>query len=339
MAQDQKQKTPPLLRRQVPMRRVLLATTPCIAGAIYFFGWRSLAVVLVSCAAAFLTELFFCKRRGEPVTEAVFVSGVLYALVMPPPVPWHVVVIGIVFAIAFTKEAFGGFAHNVFNPALAGRCFVYVCFPVAMTAKWAPVAEGPLGALGKWTTAPTADAITSATPLALQKAGELTLGWSDVFYGLFLGRIDGTMGVTSVLLILIGGMYLYWTKTANRKLIVTVTLVYFAFTHILHMFGVANVPHGLVAVLGGGFLFGAFFMVTDPVSSPCTPRGRIAYASLIAVSTATIRNFSVFNGGLMFSILLGNMFGPIMDHAFAAQRKRKRAEAKAAKQEGETESG
>ncbi len=310
-----KYKREDLLKKQAIMRRVLIATTPCIAGSIYFFGWRSLAIILVSCAAAFITELLFCRKRDEPAGEAVFVTAVLYALVMPPTVPWHVLIFGIVFCVAFTKQAFGGFGRNVFNPALAGRCFVYVCFPVSLTARWGPAAEGPLGALLQWTTASDPDAITNATPMALMKAGELTLDWTDLYHGLFLGRIDGTMGVTSVLLILIGGIYLFWTKTANRSLIITVILVYFGLNQILFMLGITPVPDGLTAVMGGGFLFGAFFMVTDPISAPKTKTARIIYASLIACGTVVIRNFSVFNGGLMFSILLGNMFAPILDHA------------------------
>ena len=303
------------------MRRVLLATLPCIGGAVYFFGWRSLVVVGVSCVAGFLTEYAFCRRRNEPVSEAVFVTAVLFALVMPPTVPWHVVVVGVVFAIVFSKEAFGGFGRNTFNPAISGRCFVYVCFPIALTSTWAPAAAGALGALGKWSTGAAADAITSATPMALLKAGEYVPTGSDLLYGLFLGRMSGTMGVTSALLILIGGIYLFVTKTANRTLIITVIAVYAALSQALYMAGVAHVPAGLTAVLGGGFLFGAFFMVTDPVSAPRTQAGRIVYAALIAVCAVVIMNFSIFNGGLMFAILVGNMFAPIIDRAVGGVKK------------------
>jgi Na+-transporting NADH:ubiquinone oxidoreductase subunit B len=307
------------------MRKVVLATVPCMAGAVYYFGWRSLAVIAVSCAAAFVTELLYCRRRNEPVSEAVFVTAVLFALVMPPTVPWHVLVFGVVFAIAVTKESFGGFGRNVFNPALAGRCFVYVCFPVALTSEWAPVAEGAWGALGRWTTAPAADAITAATPMALMKAGEWAPEWGDIWSGLFLGRISGTMGVTSSLLILVGGIYLFWTRTANRKLILTVIAVYAVLNQGLRWLGADGIPDALTAVLGGGFLFGAFFMVTDPVSAPKTDPARIIYAALIATCTLVIRNYSIFNGGLMFSILIGNTFAPIIDHAVRERARRKKS--------------
>lgn len=305
----------PLIRKQTPMRRVIIATLPCVAGSIYYFGWRSLAVVAVSCGAAFLAEHAFCRSRREPVSQAAFVTAILYALAMPPTVPWHVLIIGVLFAIVFVKEAFGGFGRNIFNPAVAGRCFVYICFPVAMTGAWAPVARGPLGALLQWTTVTAYDSVTSATPMAMMKAGIYQPALSDLLHGFILGRMPGTMGVTSALLILAGGAYLLYTKTAKAAPVVAVTVTYAVLTQSLHWLGVAPVPNALPALLGGGFLFGAFFMVTDPVSSPSTRGGRIAYGVLIAVCTVVIRNFSIFNGGLMFAILLGNMFAPIIDHA------------------------
>ena len=303
------------------MRRVILAVTPCIAGSVYFFGWRCLVMVAVSCLAAFITEYLFCRKRGEPVSEAAFVSAALYALVMPPSVPWHVLVIGIVFAILFAKEVFGGFGRNVFNPALSGRCFVYVCFPVAMTARWAPAASGPLGALKQWTTAVTPDAITGATPMALMKAGQGVPELADLLFG----RVGGTMGVTSALLILLGGLYLVYTKTANRTVVATVIGVYALLNTVFYRFGVPQCGGALTALLGGGFLFGAFFMATDPVTQPTTDPARIVFAVLIAIFTFVIQNFSVFNGGMMFAILLANMFGPIVDYTVKEHRKKKKA--------------
>ncbi len=306
------------------MRRVVLASTPCVAGSVYFFGWRSLAVVAVSWLFAFLTEYLFCRKRGEPVSEAAFVSATIYALILPPSVPWHVAIIGIVFAIAFGKEVFGGFGRNVFNPAMTGRCFVYVCFPVAMTSRWSLPAQGPWGALRQWTTAGMPDAITSATPMTLAKLGTAAPPeWID----LLAGRLSGCMGVTSALLILLGGLYLYYTKTANRSLIVTHIITYGVLYQVLHMLGVRNFYDGLTAVLSAGFLFGAFFILTDPVSSPSTQPGRIIYGVMVAVLAIIIRNFSVFNDGYMFSVLIANMFVPILDYTIKERKKRKAAAA------------
>ena len=331
---------PKWLRKQPAMRKVVLALLPCILGGWYYFGIRSLIMVIFCCLWGFFLEWLFCRNRKEPVSEAVFVTAVLFALVMPPGVGWHVMAIGMAFAVIFSKEVFGGFGRNFFNPALAGRCFVYICFPVAMTGIWQPAAEGPLGALAQWSTAVRDDgnaATTSATPMACLKAGRLqrdggqgeevlpqipfqigekeqvTVSNWTLLRGLLLGRISGTMGVTSAILITIGGIYLFWTKTASRTTILSVIISYAVLNQVFYWFGVKPIPGAWPAVLGGGFLFGAFFMATDPVSSPRTEPGRIAYGIIIALCTLVIRNFSIFNGGLMFSILLGNMFAPIID--------------------------
>ncbi|MCU0917089.1 MAG: RnfABCDGE type electron transport complex subunit D [Planctomycetes bacterium] len=328
------------LLKQMIMRRVLLALLPCLAGAVYFFGWRSLALVLWSGVVGFFVEYLFTRLRGEPVTESVFVTTTILALIMPPTVPWHVLTMGVVFAVMFTKEIFGGFGRNFFNPAMAGRCFVYMCFPLAMTAAWSPAAEGTWGALDRWTTADGPDAITTATPMAHLKSGALVLVPEGATLAaapfeipedqivkvkrlsfwkvLFCGRLSGTMGATSVLLILIGGLYLFFTRTASRTIIVTVILTYGLLSQILNWAGIEPVPAALTVLLGGGWLFGAFFMATDPVSAPKTDLGKIFYAVIIGVCSVVIRNFSIFNGGLMFAILIGNMFAPILDHSVRA---------------------
>ncbi|MBN2180513.1 MAG: RnfABCDGE type electron transport complex subunit D [Sedimentisphaerales bacterium] len=343
-------KTLKILRKQPAMRHVLLALLPCIAGAVYFFGWRSLFVIIWSAAVGFIVELIFTRLRKESVSEAVFVTTTIFALIMPPTIPLHVLTIGIIFAVMFTKEVFGGFGRNIFNPALAGRCFVYVCFPVALTATWAPPAGGTSGALGSWTTASKPDAVTSATPMAYLKAKNIVLGSGEnaatnipfkidrsqsvtvnkttLLKNLFLGRISGTMGVTSALLILIGGIYLFITKTASRTIILSLVIAYGVLNQLLYWAGVEPVPGALPAVLGGGFLFGAFFMATDPISSPRTEPAKVIYGIIIAACTTVIRNFSIFNGGLMFSILIGNMFAPILDYAITSVKARHNSEAK-----------
>jgi Na+-transporting NADH:ubiquinone oxidoreductase subunit B len=337
------------LRKQPAMRKVLLALVPCVLGGWYYFGVRILAMTAFCCLWGFFLEWLFCRKRKEPVSEAVFVTAVLFTLVMPPSVGWHVLAIGMAFAVIFSKEVFGGFGRNFFNPALAGRCFVYVCFPVAMTGMWAPAAEGPWGALTRWSTAVGPQgvrAVTSATPMAHKKAGRIQNGsWAEpagaipfqieekqtvtiskqtLLKGLLFGRISGSAGVTSALLILIGGMYLFVTKTASRTIILSVVITYAVLNEILYRFGVEPVPGAWPAVLGGGFLLGAFFMATDPVTSPRTEPARIIYGILIGICTLVIRNFSIFNGGLMFSILLGNMFAPILDTAVNAWQQRKK---------------
>ena len=340
------QKNIKLLQRQPINRRVIAALLPCVAAGIYFYGWRSLFLVLWAILVAFITEYIFTRKRNKPVSEAVFVSSIIFALIMPPSVPLHVLTIGMVFSIMFAKEVFGGFGRNIFNPALAGRCFVYICFPIALTSSWSPAADGPLGALKMWTTAPTADAVTGASPMAHLKKGRIVLADGDnqnivgkipfkiaqdqtvtikrktLYISQLTGRMSGTMGVTSVIAVLIGGVYLFITKTASRKIILSLIITYAALNQLLYLLGVEPVPGALPAVLGGGFLFGTFFMATDPVSAPRTEAAKIFYGILIAVFTTIIRNFSIFNGGLMFSILIGNMFAPIMDYAVKAWKEK-----------------
>lgn len=303
--------------KQPIMRRVIIATIPCIIASIYFFGWRSLVMVVVSCIAAFITEFIFVRRFNEPVSEAVFVSAIIYALIMPPTVPWHALIIGIVFSIIFAKMVFGGFGRNIFNPAMAGRAFVYISFPIALTATWAPAAQGLWGALGMWTTQ-TPDVITAATPMALVKAGAAP---PPPLLNLLIGNISGTMGVTSAIGILCGGMYLFITKTANRSIIITVIAVYALLNGLFAVLGLPGVPGILPALLGGGFLFGAFFMATDPISAPRLLPAQIIYAAVIATAAAIINTFSVFNGGFMFALLFANMFAPILDYGFKQHQK------------------
>jgi Na+-transporting NADH:ubiquinone oxidoreductase subunit B len=337
-----------ILAKQPINRRVLLALLPCIVASIYYFGWRSLAMVIWAAIVGFIAEFIFTRQRKEPVSEAVFVTTTIVALIMPPTIGWHILTITVAFAIVFTKEIFGGYRYNIFNPAMAGRCFVYICFPVAMTAAWAPVATGPIGALDRWTTATTADSLTTATPMAHLKAGRIVLddrGGKFVslhvpdeipegtvirvkslnFYkALILGNISGTVGVTSVICILLGGTYLYWTKTASRTIILSLVATYMFANQILYWLNVGPVPGALPALLGGGFLFGAFFMATDPISAPKTEPAKVFYGILIALAAVVIRNFSIFNGGLMFAILIGNMFAPILDYSVRAYKNRKK---------------
>jgi Na+-transporting NADH:ubiquinone oxidoreductase subunit B len=333
-----------ILAKQLANRHVVFALLPCVFGSVYFFGWRCLFIIVWAALVAFIVEFIFTRYRKEPVSEAVFVTSTIFALIMPPTVPLHVATIGVAFAIMFAKEVFGGFGHNIFNPAMAGRCFVYICFPIALTSTWAQPANGPWGALDRWTTAPSADAVTSATPMTYLKRGQIILEKEDnkealaripskieteqrvhirqnrFLLALTFGRISGTAGVTSVILILIGGIYLFYTKTASRHIILSLVVTYAVLNQVLYWLGVEPIAGALPAVLGGGFLFGAFFMATDPISAPKIKPAKVIYGILIGVCTTVIRNFSIFNGGLMFSILIGNMFAPILDYAVKAYR-------------------
>ena len=313
----------PLFRFQKPMNSVVLAASPAALGAVYFFGWRSLAVIVVSVLVAVLCEWLFCRARPAPVSWAVFVTALLFALTLPPGVPWHVIVVCAAVAIVFGKEVFGGFGRNVFNPALVGRCFVYVCFPVAMTGRWPVPFGGWPGGFAGWVN--TVDATTAATPLKLLHEG----GSVDVAR-LFLGSVGGSMGETSALLILLGGAYLLIRRVANWRIVVATlasAAVTAAFFH--YLLGVARVAPPLANLLDGGMMFGAVFMATDPISAPQTDEARYLYGAGIGFLAVVIRGFGQFSCGVMFSILFMNMFAPIMDYAVRAWKKRRKAAAAA----------
>ena len=190
------------------MKRVLYALVPLAVASLYFFGWRSLVVIAVCNGAAFATEYAFAKTYGDRVTSAVFVTGSLFALSLPPALPLWMAVVGVVFAVTFGKMVFGGFGRNVFNPALVGRAFIYVSFAVYMNAHWSEPFAGPAGGLTGYVT----DAITQATPMRIIKAG------GDVpFLRLLVGNTAGCLGETSAILIVLGGLYIIWKKAANYR--------------------------------------------------------------------------------------------------------------------------
>lgn len=289
------------------MNRVLYALAPILVFSIYLFGWRVLAVVLVSNLAAWATEyLFIYKKKTGKVTMAAFVTGTLVALTLPPTIPLWMAVVGSVIAIAFGKMVFGGFGTNIFNPAILGRTFVYVSFPQQMTISWLkpylPV-DFP-GGFAHWTAASSMK--TGATILGQAKSGLTVL---TTFKDTFLGFEPGSMGETSALLIILAGIYLLLTKTAKWQPLLStlVSLLVFSF-----IFPSSHNP--LFLLCTGGALFGVVFMTTDPVSQP---KGNLAlwiYGILVGFLTVFIRRFSLFAEGFMFALLLANSFMPIIEY-------------------------
>lgn len=201
--------------KQKIMRKVLLSLVPLLLFSTYLFGLRVLVLLAVVCLAGIITEyaiLRYMNGKNVKVSEAVLVTGFLYTLTLPPAVPFWVAAVGIAFGVFFGKGVFGGFGKNIFNPALVGRCFIYVSFPTYMTIQWTEPFAGFPGGLLKYSGG--VDAITSATPIiALKKAGEA----ADMLK-LFLGNVSGSLGETSALLILIAAGYLIYTKTASWKI-------------------------------------------------------------------------------------------------------------------------
>jgi Na+-transporting NADH:ubiquinone oxidoreductase subunit B len=293
---------------QPMMIRVCYGLIPCLAVSLYFFGLRSLILSALVLLFGIATEGAFTLRRGKPISSAVFVSSLILALSLPPTVPFWIACLGIVFGIVFGKMVFGGFGHNVFNPAMVGRCFIYISFPIALTARWAEPFSGKYGGVVRWS--PSVDALTNATPLAILKSGG-----SYPLAKLFAGNVPGSLGETAAWAILLGGMYIVATKSAQWRLVLSCLLGGSMVSLGLWTAGIPGVPDPLTSLMAGSFLFGAFFVVTEPISGPKTKAAQWVYGFIVGGLTILIRKFSSFSAGIMFATLFMNMFAPIMDLA------------------------
>ena len=261
------------------------------------------AVVLVF---ALLAEAAFTLPQGKPVSSAALVTGLIFSLSLPPGLPIGMAVLGIIVGIALGKMVFGGFGRNIFNPAMVGRCFIYITFPVQMTSGWIiPQIKG-IGGFSTWSTG--LNAMTGATPLA-----ELKQGLFPDLQALFLGNVGGSLGETSAVLILLGGLYLIYKKTAPWRLALSCLIGGALCSTVLHYSGITSIPSPLFTLITGSFLFGSFFVVTEPVSGAKTKPGQWIYGFLIGSLIVILRGFSNFAEGVMFSVLILNAFVPLLD--------------------------
>jgi Na+-transporting NADH:ubiquinone oxidoreductase subunit B len=324
----------PTMKRQKIMEKVLVALAPALLGAIYFFGWRVLVMLLWVTVWGCATEWFMARRRGDSLTEACLVTCTLYGLSLPPTLPFWMAAVGIVVALFFGKEVFGGFGRNIFNPAIVGRAFVYVCFPIAMTSWFTPVWKGGLGGFVHWGPRRVIDginAVTAATPMWFRRdfgfGADLPFGkqLSQLFFGYIGGVYEGADGVSrvlaagsagevSALLLILGGVYLLWTKTANWRLVASsfagAILAAAVFRYLL---GAEQVPPIAWTLFSGALVYACFFMVTDPVSAPRDKTAQYIYGAFIGVMIVFFRWKAVFAGGVAFAVLLGNTLGPSIE--------------------------
>lgn len=299
-----------MILKQPVMNRVLYSLVPLLIFSVYLYGWRSVAVVAVSNLAAFGTEYLFLRQKKGKVSMAVFVTGSLLALTLPPTIPLWMAALGSVVAVAFGKMVFGGFGANIFNPAILGRTFVYVSFPQQMTVMWAQpyLSSAFPGGLVRWSVEPALR--TGATILGQFRAGqEVTRTWLDTF----LGFEAGSLGETSALLIILAGVYLLASKTAKWIPLVATLASIVLFSLVFY-----PAENPLLLLCAGGALFGIVFMVTDPISQPKTNVALWIYGILIGFLTVFIRRFSLFAEGFMFALLIVNALMPIIEHALKA---------------------
>ncbi len=302
--------TAPHIRDPLDVKRymtmVILALVPTLAAGVYLFGLRVLAVVLVSYVVGGTIEVLFACVRREEINEGFLVTGLIFPLILPPGVPLWLVALGIASGVIIGKEIFGGTGRNPFNAALVGRCLLVLAYPSRLNAFVAPASGWP-GRLATY----HVDALSGATPLAAAKTGAM-----EPIGNLFWGNVSGSIGETSAALILAGGLFLVLVGVANWRTIVSV----------LGSFAVLGLAlGGLVPshfsspvgwqMLAGGLLFGAVFMATDPVTSPITNAGKVAYGILIGAIVLLIRNLTGYVEGVTFAILLGNIAAPTIDAA------------------------
>src|SRR5690554_2461348 len=267
------------------MFSVLVSLLPVLVAAVYFFGLNALRLVVLSSAAAVATEAVFQKLRKKPITVwdgSALVTGMLLGLIVPPTLPSWMVILGAVFAIAIGKQVFGGLGQNPFNPALVGRAILTVSFSTAMTAWTRPF-----------------DAITAATPLAIGEAGAR-------IPDLFFGSVAGSLGETSALAILLGGIYLFYRGYLDYRVPVGI----FASVIAVSLFTGQDVFFHL---LSGSLLFGAVFMATDPVTSPITKAGRWIFGIGIGLIIMLICTWGSYPEGVTYAILLMNAVTPLIN--------------------------
>jgi Na+-transporting NADH:ubiquinone oxidoreductase subunit B len=328
----------PVFLKQKNMVRVLWALLPVIIGAVYFFGWRTLAVIGTSVIACFLTEYLMENAKKGKVSYACFVTAVIYGLSLPPTIPLWIAAVGGIIAILFAKEAFGGFGKNIFNPAAVGRAFVYVCFPPELTSAFVPVIKGTWRGFTQWSALSgnlsgslssaghsLSNAVSSATPLLAQR----DLGHTTSILNLFLGTRSeqfsfegtshflaaGSLGEICMPILFLGAAILLLTKTAQPRLIFS-TLIGAIFSAVLFAIpGGASLllPSVAATLFSGGLMYAAVFMVTDPVSAPKLPLSQWMYGFFIGAIIVFFRHKSIFVEGVGFSILLGNMLAPSFD--------------------------
>lgn len=307
-----------LFLMQKVMLRVCYALIPLVIASVYLFGWRCVVLVLVVLAFGIATEALFTVKQGKPITSAVFVTSLIFSLSLPPMIPFWMAIVGIVVGVALGKMVFGGFGQNVFNPAMVGRCFLYVTFPMEMTNQWASPGWGGAAGFARWSL--SLDAVTQATPLV-----EWRRGVSVPLEQLFFGNTAGSIGETSALLIVLGGMYLIYKKAASWRLAVSCLIGGILVSSVLHGFGAAGVPPATVTLLSGSFLFGSIFVVTEPISGAKTEYGQWIYGFMVGGLIVVLRGFSNFPEGVMFSILIMNAFVPLIDQAVRQRQAAKKA--------------
>ncbi len=278
------------------MKQVLIALIPAVIVSVYLFKMRAAFIISVCAAGALFSEwivMILRKRESALKDYSALVTGLLLALILPPATPLWIAFLGAAVAIIIGKQVFGGLGCNIFNPALVGRAFLMASFPVVLTT---------------WTEPFTLEAVTTATPLALAKFSQEFTEINNLFFG----NISGSLGETSSLAIILGGMYLIFRKIADWRAPLGMLLGISVLSGIFYLLNTDNGPV-IFHLFSGGAMLGMFFMVTDPVTTPVTKRGRLLFGLLVGILVVVIRKWSGLPEGVMYAILFVNAFVPLIN--------------------------
>ncbi|WP_016776777.1 RnfABCDGE type electron transport complex subunit D [Anaerophaga thermohalophila] len=303
------------------MYGVIIALLPALVASLWFFGIGALIITLTSIAACvffeWLIQKYLLKTTPSVSDGSAAVTGLLLAFNLPTNIPLGLIIIGAAVAIGIGKLSFGGLGNNPFNPALVGRVFLLISFPVQMTS-WPVPITSRLHYI---------DAETAATPLSVIKEG-VSAGqtipelMSEIpsYINMFIGNIGGSAGEMAGIALILGGIYLLWKKIITWHIPVSVIGSVIIFTGILHLIDPSTYADPLFHVLAGGVLLGAFFMATDYVTSPMSRQGMLLYGVGIGVITVLIRVFGSYPEGVSFAILIMNAFTPLIDRYMKPKR-------------------
>lgn len=295
------------------MRDVIIALIPALAASFLFFGWNAVRLTLTCVVVCVATE-YGCRkamRRDAGITDlSAVVTGILLAFNLPPALPTWMAAIGAFVAIAVAKQVFGGIGYNPFNPALIGRAFLLISFTGPMT-RWSACQYRFM------------DAITTATPLGMVK--EAIKGGKPLPFGMdgcttldfFLGRMNGCIGEVSALALILGGLYLLYRKCITWHIPVSYMLTVAVYAAVLWVLKPNAAMPPQFHLLTGGLMLGAWFMATDMVTSPITPRGMLAFGVGCGLLTMVIRTVTAgaYPEGVSFAILLMNAITPLINRA------------------------
>ena len=293
------------------MYRVVYAMIPALAWSVFVFGLDALRVTLIAVAAClafeYIIQKYLLKIKPVITDGSALITGILLAFNVPSNLPWWIIVVGSLVSVGIAKLSFGGLGNNIFNPALVGRIFMLISFPVQMTS-WPVNARSGI------------DAVTSATPLSIIKEGisngtpisEITQKLPTTF-DMLLGNIGGSLGEISALLLIVGGLYMLWKKVITWHIPVSIILTVAVVAAIFWMINPTTYINPVYHVLTGGLMLGAIFMATDMVTSPMNPKGQIIYGVGIGLITISIRMFGAYPEGISFAILIMNAVTPLIN--------------------------